>query len=314
VDGGEGPTEHGLLSEEEVRADQAKDRRWQIDDLVKKGGKDGEFLRLNAEQALKLQVAQLVVKDVKELYAHYGVKPGSIRETGPDWLDDVAAFLRLPAVRMLLVMIGIVCLMLELKMPGVSLPIIIAAICFVLFFWAHWDQGITMLALLLFVLGLVLIILEIFVIPGFGITGISGIILVLLGLGLATLENIPQTTQEWMTFGNTLTTFGLGLVGAVAVALVIGRYLPHIPVANRLVLAPPGEKSDELMEVTAEPPHERAALLGAIGVAATTLRPAGMAQFGDQYIDVVAEGSYLPAGTRVQVVEIEGNRIAVKEV
>ena len=68
------------------------------------------------------------------------------------------------------------------------------------------------------------------------------------------------------------------------------------------------------MEATAEPPHERAALLGAIGVAATTLRPAGMAQFGDQYIDVVAEGSYLPAGTRVQVVEIEGNRIAVKEV
>src|SRR5262249_53686098 len=159
-----------------------------------------------------------------------------------------------------------------------------AAICFVLFFWAHWDQGITMLALLLFVLGLVLIILEIFVIPGFGITGISGIILVLLGLGLATLERKPETTQEWISFGNTLTTFGLALVAAVVAALVLGRYLPHIPVANRLVLTPPGEKTEEFVETTAEPVHERASLLGAIGVAATTLRPAGMAQFGEDYI------------------------------
>ena len=57
-----------------------------------------------------------------------------------------------------------------------------------------------------------------------------------------------------------------------------------------------------------------AALLGAIGVAATTLRPAGMARFGDQFLDVVAEGSFVNAGSRVQVIEIEGNRIVVKEV
>jgi membrane-bound serine protease (ClpP class) len=168
---------------------------------------------------------------------------------------------------------------------------------------------------LLFLLGLVLLGLEIFVIPGFGVTGISGILLLVAGLGLATLEKKPETAQEWVTFSSRLTTFGLSLLGSVAVALLVGRYLPHIPYANRLVLTPPAERSAALEEGTSGlSVGNAAALLGAIGVAATTLRPAGMAQFGDDYIDVIAEGSFVPAGARIQVIEIEGNRIVVKEV
>jgi membrane-bound serine protease (ClpP class) len=81
-----------------------------------------------------------------------------------------------------------------------------------------------------------------------------------------------------------------------------------------MVLPPPGESTDG-----EEPPAlpgvtQAAALLGAVGTAATMLRPAGMAMFGEQYVDVVTEGSFIPAGARVQVVEVEGNRIVVKEV
>jgi membrane-bound serine protease (ClpP class) len=97
-------------------------------------------------------------------------------------------------------------------------------------------------------------------------------------------------------------------------AFVLARYLPHIPYINRLILKPRdeiGEVGDELAD-SIHP--EMAALLGAIGVAATPLRPAGKVQFGDSFVDVVAEGSYVVPGTRVQVVEIEGNRIVVKEV
>ena len=96
---------------------------------------------------------------------------------------------------------------------------------------------------------------------------------------------------------------------------VVARYLPHIPYANRLVLAPPGEKEGAEDAMASAGTYEAlTALLGAVGTAATVLRPAGMARFGDAYVDVVSEGNYIPAGARVQVIEIEGNRVVVKEV
>jgi membrane-bound serine protease (ClpP class) len=202
-------------------------------------------------------------------------------------------------------------------MPGVGFPAVVSAICFVLYFWANsrMNGNFTVLAWLLFALGLILIGLEVFVVPGFGVTGISGIVLVVVSLGLATLIKKPETSQEWLDFGGTLSTLALALVGAVVGAMILGWYLPHIPYANRLVLAPLGEEEMGLTgeeEAVAQP--TLADLLGAIGVAATPLRPAGKARIGEEFVDVVAEGSYVPEGTRVQVVEIEGNRVVVKEV
>jgi membrane-bound ClpP family serine protease len=306
------PSERRLLTRAELEADKLNPPpRW-IDEGQIKG--EGEFLKLSADLAQQLGVARHVVDNTGELYARYGLDPAKVQSTGPDWLDNLASFLRNPLVAVFLVMLGITCLILELKMPGVGLPGVIAALCFVLFFWAHSQLAgqVTMLAVLLFVLGLVLIGIEIFVLPGFGVTGVSGIILLVVSLGLATLEKKPETAQEWVDFGSTLLTFGLGLIGAGVMAMLIGRYLPSIPYANRLVLLPPGEK--EAAEVLADEPLPRAELLGAIGTAATMLRPAGMARFGDEFIDVVAEGSFVPPGARVQVVEIEGNRIVVKEI
>jgi membrane-bound serine protease (ClpP class) len=113
----------------------------------------------------------------------------------------------------------------------------------------------------------------------------------------------------------TLGVFGLGLLGSIIGAMVLASYLPHIPYVNRLILKPQDEETDGIIgEPSVLVPPHIAALLGAIGVAATPLRPAGKVQFGDEFVDVVAEGGYIVPGTRVQVVEIEGNRIVVKEV
>jgi membrane-bound ClpP family serine protease len=232
-----------------------------------------------------------------------------------DWLDKVAEFFREPLVNVLLIMLGIAGLILELKMPGIGFPGVIAAVCFVLFFWAHSFVGqFTMLAVLLFVLGLILIGLEIFVLPGFGVTGISGIVLLVGSLVLVTLERMPETTQDWVGLGTRISMFGISLVAAIVAAFVLAWYLPHLPYAGRLVLAPPSDEEDGEMDPLGPTPDSRASLLGAIGVAATTLRPAGKARFGDDYLDVIAEGDYVDPGSRVQVIEIEGNRIVVKEV
>jgi membrane-bound ClpP family serine protease len=309
--------EHRFLTEKELNADrQSGQPIWGREVLINEGGPDGKLLTLTAEQAREYGVARYTVENLNELYALYGLEPSKVHVAGPDWLDDLATFLRSSTMSIILVMVGVTCLILELKMPGLGIPGVISALCFVLFFWSHSQLAgqITMLAILLFVLGLILIGLEVFVIPGVGVCGISGVLLMLLSLALVTVEKKPETSQEWMGFVTALAKFGLALLGAVPAALLLAHYLPNIPYVNRLILKPEGEKSEELGEESPEPIRpELAALLGAMGVAATPLRPAGKVQFGDDYIDVVAEGGYVVAGTRVQVVEIEGNRVVVKE-
>ena len=150
--------------------------------------------------------------------------------------------------------------------------------------------------------------------PGFGVCGISGVLLVLASLGLVVYGHWPRTGSEWIRFGNKLGPFGVSLLGSL-----VGRG-PRRP----LSAAHPGPEPPHAAarrgagEEEAEadwPLHaELQGLIGAIGVAATPLRPAGKTQFGDEFVDVVAEGGYIMPGTRVQVIEVEGGRVVVKEV
>lgn len=301
------PLERTVISEEELR--KAPDR-WLLEDDQPLKVKD-QLLTLDADQAKRFGLAQHVVENLEQVRGQY--KLDAVQQAGPDWLERFAQFLRSPVVSSILVLIGLACGLLELKLPGFGLAGVLSALSFVLFFWAHAQLAFTWLAVLLFVLGLVFIVLEIFLLPGTAVLGLSGVVLLLGGLGLATLERWPQTESEWVFAVSNVGRFGVSLIGALIAAVIIGRYLPNIPYANRMILVPPTERlevGDDLPETTAR----LAALLGAIGVTATPLRPSGMVRFGEEYVDVVAEGGYVEPGARVQVVEIEANRIVVKEV
>jgi membrane-bound ClpP family serine protease len=319
VERAKGHSGRTFMTDEEFKADQGENgpKLWRSVRLVKPAtpADENHFLTLTARQAADLGMAQ-TARDFPELCELEGLDSTRVKKPEADWLDGLADFLRDPWTSVVLVMLGITCLILELKMPGVGLPGVISAICFVLFFWAHSQLSgqITWLAILLFVLGLVLIALEVFVLPGFGVCGVSGILLVLAGLGLVAYGDWPRSGSEWVRFGHKIYPFGISMLGSLALVFVVVRYLPHIPVLNRLMLKTPDEAGAP--DLPAEhPAHaELAALLGAIGVAATPLRPAGKTQFGDAFVDVVAEGGYIMPGTRVQVIEVEGNRVVVKEV
>jgi membrane-bound ClpP family serine protease len=297
---------------------QAK-RSWDLKGRLQKN--PGELLKIDAELAREWGVALKApvesVKDLYELYkARYGMDPERVRVSGDSWQDRVAEFFREPVVMFFLIMIGIAGLILEFKMPGLGLPGVVAGVCFVLFFWAHsFQTEFMMLAVLLFVLGLILIGLEVFVMPGFGVTGISGVVLLVTSLVLVTLEKMPETSTDWNELGKNLAMFVSALLLAILFAFTLAWYLPHIPYANRLILPPPAEEAElDRDSAGGGPPQAPAALLGAIGEAATPLRPAGKARFGDDYLDVISEGDYINPGARIQVIEIEGNRIVVKEV
>src|SRR5262249_33229813 len=153
----------------------------------------------------ELGVARYTVdtRDPAAVYQIYGLDPAKVKEVTPGLLDRFAEILKMPVVTFLLVLTGFVGLILELKVPGLTLPGIVAALCFILVFWAwsRFSGEMFVLALLLFILGLILIALEIFVLPGFGAPGICGIMLMLASLGLVTFEKVPQTGEEWGLLG-----------------------------------------------------------------------------------------------------------------
>ncbi|HEX4590853.1 MAG TPA: hypothetical protein VH120_13035, partial [Gemmataceae bacterium] len=170
VVGQKGSSERRFITKDELEADRAGEQKWGQPSLVKPAG---QFLELTAQKAKDYGIATAIVNnpdDPHELYALYGVT--RVREPPADWLDKLAVFLSDPVVAMFLVILGVTCLILELKMPGVGVPGVIAAVCFVLFFWSQTQMNgqMTLLAVLLFLLGLVLIGIEIFLLPGLGVT------------------------------------------------------------------------------------------------------------------------------------------------
>jgi membrane-bound serine protease (ClpP class) len=234
------------------------------------------------------------------------------RAPQPQALDRIAEFFRLPVVNFTLLTLGIIGLIFEMKYPGKTVPGSVAALCFVLFFWANSFVGqFTILAIFLFLLGLVLLAVEVFVIPGFGFTGVGGVVLMFLGLLLMMLEHWPVEQEDWKDFGATFGTLAASAVLAVIGAFALTWSLPNVPILNRMILKPPTEEANPVLSLSNSGAVE---LIGAIGVAVTPLRPSGKAQFGSQFHDVISDGDYVAPGGRVQVVEIEGMRVVVKEV
>jgi membrane-bound serine protease (ClpP class) len=305
-----------LLNRAELKAAQQKNAQLVVVRTIKQ---PGSYLEMNTTLARELRVAaQSTVdnKDPRELYALYGVPENEVRDSKPGWLDDFAAFLRRIEIVFLLLAVAFASLILEFKMPGATIPGLISLTCFVLFFWSQaYAHGATIyLAVALFVLGLLMLGVEIFILPGFGVMGIGGAILILASLGLATMEKAPSSPDEWVEFGKTSARYGAAFFVSCAMAFALARFLPKIPYANRLMLVPPTDKPDMEGELTALPGAEQAAaLLGQVGTATSMLRPAGMARIGDRYVDVVTEGDFIEPGTSIQVVEVEGTRIVVKK-
>lgn len=291
--------------------------RWQTIQMVKPADEKDvhQLLTLNAEQAVRFGLAESIAVNADEIADRAGVARGQVKSLDNDLLERIADFLRDPWTSYILILVGVTCLIIELKLPGVTMPGVIAAVCFVLYFWSHsqFNGQILWLALLLFLLGICLLAIELFVLPGFGFCGVGGIVCILAALSLLALGRVPNTEGDWTDLGGRMGYLLLGMFLAVIAAALIVRYVPHLPIVNQLLLHP-AESADEGGHGAGLDGDDAEELLGAIGVAATPLRPSGKMQIGDRFLDVVAEGGYIVPGTRVQIVEIEGNRVVVKEI
>ncbi len=294
---------------EEEAAQQADPGSWIKGDLVTS---DNGLLRLDGRKAEQLGLAWKLVDNFNEFKQAYGLEkdPGLVE---PGWADHLITALASDGARMFLLILGFAGLYLEVNTPGIGIGSFVALLAFLLYFWAQHLQGTAeVLEVMLFLAGMVCVALEIFVIPGFGIFGLGGGLLIISSLILASQTFIiPANGYQLEQMRNTFVVLGGSAAGTVVLGAVIRRFLPHTPVLNRMMLAPPTGEERELLaqrESLISLDH----LLGQHGVASTPLILSGKARFGDQLVDVIADGEPIDRGMPVIVTDVSGSRVVVR--
>jgi membrane-bound serine protease (ClpP class) len=279
------------------------------------------LLTLNGIRANELGLAEAPCEDLDELRLRLGIAEDIVLEPlAQTWVDTFVYVLNSGIGGFALITFAILCLYIEMHVPSGFFGIL-SALFLSLFFWSRYLGGTAgTLELVMFVLGIGLLALEIFVIPGFGVFGVSGILLLIGSLVMASHTFAGMTAGE--RFNESMSSLGTlagALATVIAVAIVLNRFLPSIPFLNRLILTPPGHVADE------HAPHlnpgmfrqssdELPVSVGQEGFAASMLRPAGKASFGDQFLDVVSDGAFIEHGTKIEIIQISGKRIVVRPV
>jgi len=264
-----------------------------------------KLITLTSEEALKYKIADTIVVDFKATLNYFGLKNAKEVAVTANWAEDVVKFLNNAIISSILIMIGFFGLMAEIKTPGWGVGGTVGLIALVLFFGSSYIlQLASVLEILLFVIGLGLLLAEIFVIPGFGIAGISGIILIFASIFLSLLGSKPFIDMEAVSIAI------IQVSGAILFALlgmfVLVKYLPKSSRFNRLVLS----ESEKAEQGFVSYPSEKD-LIGKTGLAFTTLRPGGTAEIDGRRVDVVADSEYINQGTKIKVLRVEGIKVVV---
>jgi len=293
-----------------------KDKEVEIGDRVVHP--KGAILTLNAQEATerindKPLLAEGIVDSIADLTKKAGLK-GNIATVEPTGFEQIA--FRITALAPLLLLGGILGAYLEFKIPGVTWPGIISAICFALFFLGHYLAGLAGWEVVaLFVLGMVLVLIEIlFFAHSTIVFGVVGVFLILASLLWTMIDRYPG--QNFFPTGKMLAmpllNMFIAIVGSFIIIALLARYLPRTSFYRRFALIdsnPPGPS-------LAGAPRQFATALalapGMQGIAVTVLRPSGKARFADHVVDVVTEGEFIAPQTPVTVIQTDGMRVVVK--
>ncbi|HOX11675.1 MAG TPA: NfeD family protein, partial [Spirochaetales bacterium] len=301
------------LATAEEAASLEKSRPGQVE-RVRTVSAKGKLLSLTAGEAERYGLSEGTVADLDALASLLG-SPGPAVEVSPSGADQVVVFITSGGVQALLILIGLVALFLEINSPGFGLPGTVAIIAFFTLFGTNALMGsVGSLEIILFILGIGLLAVEIFILPGFGVAGISGIVLIGAALVFSMQDFvIPTVSWEWDLLGRNVMTVVAGLLAGIAGIGVLALAGPRIKLFDRLMLKTTIEgTAGGALGADAEAPAPPASPLeGRRGVARTVLRPSGRAEIDGVAYSVETEGLFLPEGTPVRVLKVRGSRIVV---
>lgn len=273
-------------------------------------------LVLKSEDLRRYGLATATVRNDKELREYFGAK--EIVRMDPTWSEHMVRFMTSLPVRGVLIAVFLLALFIEMAAPGVGLPGTIALLALVGIIAPQFMVGAaSWWGLASVLVGLLLVALEIFVLPGFGLPGIAGVVLLFLGLvgvvlgptsGFSTAESRQELLWSIATVMMAFFTAGVGVY-------FVTKHYGRLPIFNRLILtSEPRDEGPGMLAAMAPAAPEAPVAIGDVGVATTPLRPAGAAEFGDKLVDVVCEYGFAERGARVRVTHVTRFRVAVERV
>lgn len=292
-----------ILTTDEIEEKKSQFRAHEIKILSSVIKKD-KLLNLTAGEAEEFKLASAVLPDRTTLLDYFELSDYKIVESSPNWSEVLVRFLTHPVVSSILLTLGFLGMIFELRMPGFGVSGVIGLICLALFFWGHYLVGlVNWVEIALFCFGVILLLLEILVIPGFGIAGISGIILIVASIFLGLIKHPFQIPKNELIGAFNVITYAI--IATFLVILLSLKFIPQTAIWKRFVLTGSEMKEQGFRISVLE------GYLGKQGKTSTILRPAGRALFGEEILDVVTEGDFIEKDKAIKVIKVEGNRIVV---
>ena len=274
----------------------------------------GKVLTFTPAEAVENGYCEGIAENVPEVLKKVGIEDYQIVEYKPTWIERIIGFLVLPMVSGLLIMAIIGGIYFEMQSPGIGFALGVAVVAAILYFAplyleglaAHWE-------ILMFIVGVILIIVEIFVIPGFGVAGISGIVLVFAGLVLSLLNNVNFDFEgvEIATVGVAVSTVIIGVFGGFILSLYLGNKLftAKSGMFRNLSLKTVQEVNDGFVCVETG----MFALKGKTGISQTVLRPAGKVFIDDEVFDAIALNGFIDKNVNIKVTKVEATQLYVEK-
>ncbi len=274
-----------------------------------------KLLNLTADEAKNLSLSSKTVTSEAEFFSYLKEQLAlkSITFTKkitpePTWSENIVRFLTHPIASSLLLSFGFLGILFELKMPGWGISGTLGVLFLVLFFWGHYLVGLAnWLDLAIFVIGVVLLLIELLAVPGFGIIGFTGCLLIISGLVLTLLKH-PFTLPSF-ELSSALFTISWAFIITFVLALLGFKFLPRTNLFKRVILQASEEKNLGFQTKFLQ----ENICVGKTGTSKTILRPSGKAVFDDEVLDVTTLSEFIPKGEKVIIAKIEGNKVFVEQ-
>jgi membrane-bound serine protease (ClpP class) len=229
-------------------------------------------------------------------------------------LDKIIGFLVNPVVSGILIMLIVAGIYFEIQAPGIGLASIVAVLAALLYFAPLYLEGLAShWEILIFIAGVILIIVEIFAIPGFGFTGISGIVLVVVGLTLSLVDNVGFDFSQ-VNFYKLLSSLFLVII-SIFISIIASFFIAKtLFTRNRLFSSLALETVQSSADGYTSADKDYLEMIGKTGIAHTMLRPAGKVKIGDTVYDATALTGYIDQGDKIEVVRYETTQLFVRKV
>jgi len=271
----------------------------------------GKLLTITPSEAMKFGLIPIIVSSLDSALAQFDLTGMQMHVIEPNWAEKTFRFLTNPTIAGLLLMIGIGALYFEVKTAGFGAAGVVGIIALTLLFGSHFVLGLTdTIDLVLILSGVILIAVEVFVLPGFGIAGVAGILCLLVGSYLALVDfTIPEYSWDYDRLDDVIYSLGVAAVSFGIFVLATWRLLPRTPFYGAMVL---GAAQPVAGGFTSPVQDALQPEIGMRGMTTSMLRPVGRARFGSATLQVVSRGAYIPSGTEIEIIELDGSRIIVE--